>query len=93
MVGPCAAKVGRTLCTDLQSLLDQHQVDVVDFLSVDTGGSELDVLLSVDFEKTAVNVVCVSDTERKVCLDGLHRLPFYSVVFTPCDEAIPPWAR
>lgn len=68
--GSCnLAKVGRTLCTDLQSLLDQHQVDVVDFLSVDTGGSELDVLLSVDFEKTAVNVVCVSDTERKAAIE------------------------
>lgn len=52
----------------LQTLLDRHGIDRIDFLSIDTEGAELDVIRSLDFERTCVNAVCVENNsgERKV---------------------------
>jgi FkbM family methyltransferase len=49
----------------LQRLLEKYSLDQVDFLSVDTEGSELEVLQSVDFEKTKVGVLCVENNSGK----------------------------
>ncbi|MDI9388060.1 MAG: FkbM family methyltransferase, partial [Synergistota bacterium] len=52
----------------LQTLLDRHGIDRIDFLSIDTEGAELDVIQSLDFERTRVDVVCVENNsgERNV---------------------------
>ena len=52
----------------LQTLLDRHGIDRIHFLSIDTEGAELDVIQSLDFERTRVDVVCVENNsgERNV---------------------------
>ncbi|HPJ25957.1 MAG TPA: FkbM family methyltransferase [Synergistaceae bacterium] len=49
----------------LQTLLEKYNLDHVDFLSIDTEGSELEVLHSLDFEKTKVGVICVENNSGK----------------------------
>ncbi len=49
----------------LQTLLEKYALDQVDFLSIDTEGSELEVLRSVDFDKTKVGVVCVENNSGR----------------------------
>ena len=49
----------------LQRLLEKYSMHQVDFLSIDTEGSELEVLQSVDFEKTKVGVLCVENNSGK----------------------------
>lgn len=44
----------------LNSLLDDHQApDVIDFLSIDTEGSELEILEAYDFTRRRINTICV----------------------------------
>lgn len=44
-------------CFMLKNLFNEHKVDTVDYLSIDTEGSEYEVLLGIDFDKVKVNVV------------------------------------
>lgn len=46
-------------CTTLQHTLDRVGVRVVDFLSLDVEGHELEVLRGVDWERTRVNVMSI----------------------------------
>jgi len=43
----------------LQALLDTHGITRIDFLSIDTEGSELDVLKGIDFKKTRVSCIAI----------------------------------
>lgn len=44
----------------LNRLLDDHQApDVIDFLSIDTEGSELEILASYDFTQRRIRTICV----------------------------------
>jgi FkbM family methyltransferase len=46
----------------LQTLLDQNRLNVqIDYLSVDTEGSELDVLKTIDFSRTSISVISVEN--------------------------------
>jgi FkbM family methyltransferase len=49
----------------LRTLLDKHGIDRIDFLSIDTEGSELDVVRSIDFGKTSVGVICAENNSGK----------------------------
>ena len=44
-------------CFKLASLFEKHNISVVDYLSIDTEGSELQVLQGIDFNKIHVNVI------------------------------------
>lgn len=48
-------------CVTVQSLLDNINQDKVDYLSVDTEGTELQVLEGIDFDKTQVEVISVEN--------------------------------
>ena len=48
-------------CFTLHSLLDKFGYKEIDFLSVDTEGGELDILKSIDFVQTRVNVISVEN--------------------------------
>eukprot|EP00935_MAST-01C_sp_MAST-1C-sp1_P002196 g2196.t1 len=54
-------------CNTLSSIFDQHQLRVVDFLSVDVEGMDLQVLQGINFERVHINVLSVEclykDTE------------------------------
>lgn len=41
----------------LQNLFDEHNITVVDYLTVDTEGSEFEVFQGIDFSKTHINVI------------------------------------
>ena len=43
----------------LQSVLRAHNIKQIDFLSIDTEGSELQVLKSLDFRKTLVRIIAI----------------------------------
>ncbi len=58
-------KILRLPSLRLQTLLEKYGLDHVDFLSIDTEGSELEVLRSLDFEKTKVGAICVENNNGK----------------------------
>ena len=39
----------------LQTLLDEHNILEIDFCSIDTEGSEFNIIQSIDFDKTNIN--------------------------------------
>ena len=45
-------------CVTLENLLKAHDVDTVDYMSLDVEGKELDILKTIDFDK--VNIRCIS---------------------------------
>lgn len=67
-------------CTTLQNVLNEQDEPVVDYLSLDVEGHELNVLKSVDWEKVDVKVITVesgaNDTLIEAFLDSkrMHKL-------------------
>lgn len=51
-------------CFRLQSLFDERNIKYVDFLSIDTEGSELEVIKSIDFFKTKFGVILVENNGK-----------------------------
>jgi FkbM family methyltransferase len=45
----------------LQSLLDKHDIQHVDFCSIDTEGGELDIMASLDWTKTTIDVITIEN--------------------------------
>jgi len=52
----------------LQELLDDHQVDHISLLSIDTEGTELDVLRGINFSKITVDLILIEDWQRDACI-------------------------
>lgn len=48
-------------CVPLNKILDQYAISVVDFLSLDTEGSELEILRSIDFNKVYIYAIAVEN--------------------------------
>jgi hypothetical protein len=44
-------------CLRLSTLFDRFDVHAVDYLSIDTEGSEIEVLKGIDFEKVHINLI------------------------------------
>ena len=62
----------------LNDLLAEHDAPArVDYLSVDTEGSELDILSAFDFERYAVSVITVEHNFRQDIQASLHQLLTY----------------
>ena len=49
-------------CYRFDTLLKKHGANRLDFLSIDTEGSELEILRSIDFAETPVRIICVENT-------------------------------
>lgn len=45
----------------LSSVLDEHQIFHIDFLSIDTEGSELSILKTIDFKKYTIDVITIEN--------------------------------
>lgn len=48
----------------LQELLEQHNVQHISLLSIDTEGTELDVLRGIDFSRTTIELILIEDWQR-----------------------------
>ena len=48
----------------LQELLDQHNIQHISLLSIDTEGTELDVLQGIDFSRITVELILIEDWQR-----------------------------
>ena len=61
-------------CITFTAITEKYNVENIDFLSVDTEGGELDILKSIDFDKTPVKIISVEnnyyDNEIKDYLEG-----------------------
>ncbi|HTM05970.1 MAG TPA: FkbM family methyltransferase [Patescibacteria group bacterium] len=49
-----------SVCT-LSTLFDQYNIKYVDFISLDTEGSEMDILQGIDFEKVYIKVMTIEN--------------------------------
>lgn len=56
--------------TTLQHICDEHQITHINLLSIDTEGTELDVLQGLNFEKTTVDLILCEDWQRD---SSIHR--------------------
>lgn len=58
----------------LQSILNEHNITDVDYCSIDTEGSEFNIVKSIDFEKTNIKIFSIEnnygDTEIKDFLES-----------------------
>ena len=45
----------------LSSILEENNINNVDYLSIDTEGSELNVLKGIDFDKININIISVEN--------------------------------
>ena len=48
----------------LQSVLQKHGLSVIDLLSIDTEGTELDILQGVNFEAVEIGLILIEDWQR-----------------------------
>ena len=46
-------------CDTLNNILDTHNYDIIDFMSIDTEGSEYNILKDFNFNKYHINLLCV----------------------------------
>lgn len=62
----------------LSKILDELNISNVDFLSLDTEGSEYNVLLGIDFNKVGIKYICVEVRafNKKEILNLLHKNNF-----------------
>jgi FkbM family methyltransferase len=75
MAGPAASSlVSPVKCFPLATLFEEHAIETVDYLSVDTEGSESQVLEGIDFSKVHVNVVNFEANYRESAEHGLTQL-------------------
>lgn len=54
-------RINKVKTQTLDKILDEYKIDKIDFLSIDTEGSELDILSSIDFKKISINVITIED--------------------------------
>lgn len=55
------AKIKKVKTEKLSDLLEEYNITHVDFLSIDTEGSEIDILSTVDFNKVNIDVITIED--------------------------------
>ncbi len=51
-------------CYELNSLLEKHEIFNIDLLSIDTEGSEFDILKSIDFNRFNIGVIVVENNYK-----------------------------
>jgi len=67
-------------CHRLQDVFDDMKIQHVDLMSVDTEGSEMKVLKSVDWNKTDITAVCVEDAHSDLPAPAFMEAQGYTVV-------------
>jgi hypothetical protein len=64
-------------CVKLCDILAQHGMPHIDFLSLDTEGSEMQILRSIDFSKIIIDVITVENNYREESLRDFLRSKGY----------------
>jgi FkbM family methyltransferase len=71
----------------LMAILEQHGITHVDFLSLDTEGSELEILKTIDFSKIIIDVITVENNYNETFIyDFLIEQGFKFVVRIGVDD-------
>ena len=81
--------VYRVKTVSLNGLLEDHSApDHIDFLSIDTEGSEFEILSSLNFQKYSFGFICVehNHTENKQKIESLLNSRGYKAVYSKLSE-------
>ena len=73
----------------LQTILDKNDIKEVHYISIDTEGSELDILYSIDFNKTFIHIIEVENNypdKFQPIIDLLTKNGFIYTGRIECDE-------
>lgn len=71
----------------LNNILDKYNVTNIDFLSIDTEGSEIDILKTLDFNKYNINVITIEDNYNNSKLMDFFIKNNYSLIQQiSCDK-------
>lgn len=52
----------------LDNILSQYNINYIDFLSIDTEGSEIDILSTIDFNKYYIDIITIEDNYNDTLL-------------------------
>lgn len=63
------SKIIKVKCIPLQKIFNERNITHVDYLSIDTEGSELNILQSINFEKTSFRLISVESNYESDNLD------------------------
>jgi FkbM family methyltransferase len=81
------SKIIKVKCMPLQKILDERDITHVDYLSIDTEGSELEILKSIDFSKTSFDLISVEVNYESSEIDNLLQENGYQFVErVSCDN-------
>ena len=61
-------------CVQLKTVFKQNKISVVDYLSIDTEGSELEVLKGIDFESVRINIIDFEHNGVREILSGAEEI-------------------
>ena len=63
-------------CYHIQELLDENEIRHIDYMSIDTEGSEMDIIRAIDFSRVSISVIHVE------CPDYDNRVETYNFLTT-----------
>lgn len=63
----------------LQSILDEHNLTEIDFCSIDTEGSEFNIIQSIDFDKTNIKVFIIENNYKETTIQEFLETKGYSL--------------
>lgn len=63
----------------LQTLLDEHNILEIDFCSIDTEGSEFNIIQSIDFDKTNIKVFIIENNYKETNIQEYLETKNYSL--------------
>lgn len=71
----------------LNTILDKYEVKHIDYLSIDTEGSELDILKTLDFNKYYIDIVTIEDNYKdKKIMDFFTSRNYTFISDVGCDK-------
>lgn len=81
------AKIRKVKTEKLSDVLKEHNITHIDFLSIDTEGSEIDILSTVDFDKVNIDVITIEDNYNNPIYTSFFTDKGYKLVKTThCDK-------
>lgn len=63
----------------LQTILDEHNLLEIDFCSIDTEGSEFNIVQSIDFDKTNIKVFIIENNYKEINIQEFLETKGYSL--------------